>query len=257
LDKLKFPFSQVVSSGKLEDMPDIERLWQNHNSILENCRLCPRLVAWREEIASRRRRAFYDWDYWGKPVLGFGDIHARLLVVGLAPAAHGGNRTGRVFTGDSSADFLIGALYRAGFANQPTSTHKSDGLALTDIFISAVCRCAPPDNRPTPEELQTCRPYLERELELLERVQTVVALGQIAFDGMLRLLRDQGHTLPKLKFKHAAGYELGGELPTIIASYHPSRQNTQTGRLTEAMFDEVWEKARASLKPGSTYRSIS
>lgn len=238
-------------------MPDIERLWQNHNSVLENCRLCPRLVAWREEVASKRRRAFYDWDYWGKPVLGFGDRHARLLVVGLAPAAHGGNRTGRVFTGDSSADFLIGALYRAGFANQPTSTHKSDGLALRDVFISAVCRCAPPDNRPTPDELHTCRPYLERELELLERVQTVVALGQIAFDGMLRLLRDQGRPLPKLKFKHAAGYELGGDLPTIIASYHPSRQNTQTGRLTEAMFDEVWEQAKASLKPGSVYRSIS
>jgi uracil-DNA glycosylase len=229
-------------------MIDKKWLWKNHNNRVENCRLCPRLVEWREEIASKRKRAYSSWEYWGKPVLGFGDLSSRILIVGLAPAAHGGNRTGRIFTGDSSADFLIGALYRAGFANQPTSSHKTDGLELRDVFISAVCRCAPPDNRPSPEELRACRPYLERDIELLENIQVIVALGQIAFDGVLRILKDRGNALPKLKFSHGAVYDPDPGSPVLIASYHPSRQNTQTGRLTQEMFDKVWEKAQDILK---------
>jgi uracil-DNA glycosylase len=235
-------------SGKLEGMVEKERIWQEHNELLENCRMCPRLVAWREDVARVRKRAYIDWEYWGRPISGFGDRNARMLVVGLAPAAHGGNRTGRIFTGDSSAEFLIGALHRAGFSNQPTSIHREDGLELTDTFISAVCRCAPPDNRPSPDELQNCQPFLEREIEMLERVKVVVALGQIAFDQMLRLYRSHGHTLPRLKFGHGSVFNLEKKLPILIASYHPSRQNTQTGRLTEPMFDEVWKKARLLLE---------
>jgi uracil-DNA glycosylase len=234
-------------SGKLESMQKSDLIWLEHNLLLENCTLCPRLVSWREEVARKKRRAFLDWEYWGKPVLGFGDRRARLLIVGLAPAAHGGNRTGRVFTGDSSADFLMAALYRAGFANQPSSVHREDGLELRDVFVSAVCRCAPPDNRPSPEELDACQPFLEREIYFLENIRAVVALGQIAFDRLLRMYRFQGHDLPRLKFGHGAVFSLGKNLPVLIASYHPSRQNTQTGRLTELMFDVVWEKARAVL----------
>jgi uracil-DNA glycosylase len=216
--------------------------WDHHISEVTGCRLCPRLVAWREEVAAVRRAAYRDWDYWGRPIPPFGDRQAQVLVVGLAPAAHGGNRTGRVFTGDSSADFLFRALHKAGFANQPTSTHKEDGLELNDVFISAVCRCAPPANRPTPEEIRNCLPYLERELGMLPTVRVIVALGQIAFEHSLRLLRTQGHDLPRLKFGHGVAYDLGEGLPWMIGSYHPSRQNTQTGRLTAAMFDDIWHK---------------
>jgi uracil-DNA glycosylase family 4 len=178
----------------------------------------------------------------------------------LAPAAHGGNRTGRIFTGDSSGDFLFSALYRAGFANQPTSSHRGDGLALTDIYIAAAARCAPPDNKPTPEELATCRPYLEREIALLDRVQVIVALGRIGFEAFLKVYEGRpgfaGRTALLAQFAHAAVLPLGPGLPTAVTSYHPSRQNTQTGRLTLAMFDRVWERVRELLGPNPVENSV-
>ncbi len=226
-------------------LTDLESLEQ----AITECRRCPRLVAWREEVARTRRRAYRDEDYWGRPVPGFGDPAARVLVVGLAPAAHGGNRTGRVFTGDSSGDFLYAALYRAGFANQPTSTRPGDGLALHDLFIAAVCRCAPPANKPLPEEIANCLPYVAAEIALLDRLQVIVVLGRIAFDAVLRLYRGHRHPVPRLAFAHGAVHRLGPGLPWLVCSYHPSRQNTNTGRLTEAMFDEVWATARGLLRP--------
>jgi uracil-DNA glycosylase len=218
------------------------------NARIVACRRCPRLVAWREAVAEKKRRAFRDWEYWGKPVPGFGDPAARLLVIGLAPGAHGSNRTGRVFTGDDSGVFLYRALYKLGFANQPSATSAEDGLRLKDVYISAVCRCVPPDNRPTPEELSTCRPFLAEELALLTQVQGIVLLGRIAMDGLIDLYRSQGISVPRVEFGHARVHRLGGGLPWWITSYHPSRQNTQTGRLTEAMFDEVWVKAKELLE---------
>jgi len=222
--------------------------WESLNSTIIDCRLCPRLVEWREEVARVKRRAFRDQTYWGRPITGFGDRNARLLVVGLAPGAHGANRTGRIFTGDGSGDFLFRALHKAGFANQPESRSVDDGLTLTDIFITAVCRCAPPDNKPLPSEISNCLPYLETEIRLLTQVQLIVALGGIGFENALRQYRSMGYTIPRLKFGHGAQYPLGEGLPTMLASYHPSRQNTQTGRLTEAMFDEIWSKARDLLE---------
>ena len=217
------------------------------NQTLLACRKCPRLVAWREQVAREKRRAYRDWEYWGKPVPGFGDPEARLLVVGLAPGAHGSNRTGRMFTGDASGDFLYPALHRAGFANQPGASRLDDGLALHDLFISAVCRCAPPDNKPAPGEIANCLPYLAQEMEILKNVQGVVALGKIAFDQVLRLYKGQGYSTGRLDFAHGAFYELGQGRPWLLASYHPSRQNTQTGRLTAAMFDQIWLGARSRL----------
>lgn len=213
--------------------------WDTLNTAIMECRACPRLVAWREEVARTKRRAYRNWDYWGRPVPGFGDRNARIVIVGLAPGAHGSNRTGRMFTGDSSGQTLYGALHRAGFANQPTWERADDGLVLQDVFVTAVGRCAPPDNKPAREELLTCRPFLERELALLP-VQVVLALGKIAFDGLLALWRDAGHAIPALPFVHGACYDLGEGLPQLRASYHPSRQNTQTGRLTLEMFDAVF-----------------
>lgn len=217
--------------------------WDSLNTEIMSCRACPRLAAWREEVARTKRRAYRDWEYWGRPVPGFGDRNARIVIVGLAPGAHGSNRTGRMFTGDSSGETLFGALYRAGFANQPTWERADDGLILGDVFITAVGRCAPPANKPTREELLTCRPFLARELALLP-VERVLALGKIAFDGLLALWRDQGHSIPTLPFAHGARYDLGEGLPQLYASYHPSRQNTQTGRLTLAMFDAVFAALR-------------
>jgi len=218
--------------------------FQELNMTLTACRLCPRLVSWREQVAREKRRAYRDWDYWGKPVPGFGDPAARVLVVGLAPGAHGSNRTGRMFTGDASGDFLYAALHRAGFANQPVSKHRDDNLVLQDMYISAVARCAPPDNRPTPAEINTCLPYLRQEMALLTQVEVIVALGRIAFDTILRLYANGAQRsdfeMRKFHFTHGAGYRLGSHAPQLIASYHPSRQNTQTGRLTPAMFDSVW-----------------
>lgn len=225
--------------------------WDDLEARVVACRLCPRLVAWREETARVKRRAFRDEDYWGRPVPGWGDRRARVLVVGLAPAAHGGNRTGRIFTGDSSGDFLFGALHRAGFANQPLSRSRDDGLELSDVYIAAAARCAPPDNKPLPAELAACRPYLRQEIDLLDRLRVVVALGRIAYEAVLKVYAEapgcasRAALLPQ--FAHAAPVTLGPGLPLVITSYHPSRQNTQTGRLTAAMFDRVWALARAAL----------
>jgi len=221
--------------------------WQTLDAGLAACRLCPRLVAWREEVARTKRRAYLAEDYWGRPVPGFGDPAAQALAVGLAPGAHGANRTGRMFTGDSSGDFLYAALYRAGFASRPSSMHRGDGLVLKDLFISAVCRCVPPANKPTASEIATCLPYLAQELALLARVQVIVALGRIAFDGVLHVMRDRpgfSEQTGPFRFAHGATFRLGENLPWLIASYHPSRQNTQTGRLTAAMFDAVWETVK-------------
>jgi uracil-DNA glycosylase len=207
------------------------------------CRKCPRLVKYREAIAREKRRAFRAWDYWGKPVPGFGDPRARLLILGLAPAAHGGNRTGRVFTGDRSGDFLYRALYRTGFANQEQATHRGDGLALRDAYIAATLRCAPPANKPLPRELANCRGYLERELEIL-RPRAVLALGSIAMRAYLRILKERGEiaSLAEFPFAHGASYALPGDLPRLFASYHPSQQNTFTGKLTEKMMEKVFRE---------------
>lgn len=214
--------------------------WETLEREIGACRRCPRLVAWREEVARVKRRAYAAWDYWGRPVPGFGDRAARLVIVGLAPGAHGSNRTGRMFTGDSSGQTLFGALYRAGFASQPTWERADDGLVLHDAFITAMGRCAPPQNRPTAQELAACRPFLERELELLPTARIVLALGQVAFDGYLRLLREREIAVPRAKFGHGVRVDCAPPLPTLIAAYHPSRQNTQTGRLTQEMFDAVF-----------------
>lgn len=231
-------------------MCDSVTAWNDLEAQITSCRRCPRLVAWREEVARVKRRAYRDETYWGKPVPGFGDRKARVLIVGLAPGAHGANRTGRMFTGDSSGDFLYAALYRAGFANQPVSRSRDDGLILRDAFISAACRCVPPDNKPTADELNACLPFLAREMALLSDVRIIVALGRIAFDAVLRvysLAQPDSAGKADLKtpvFAHNAQMALGPGRPLLIASYHPSRQNTQTGRLTVAMFDAVWAKVR-------------
>jgi len=222
--------------------------WSTLESSILPCGLCPRLGAWREEVARVKRRAYRDADYWGRPVPGFGDRNARVLIVGLAPGAHGANRTGRMFTGDSSGDFLYAALHRAGFASQPTSRDRDDGLTLQDAYISAACRCAPPDNKPTMEELAACRPFLIKEVALLPDVRVVVALGRIAFATVLRVYADRScaPASPPL-FAHNAAFSLGDNLPALVSSYHPSRQNTQTGRLTTEMFDTVWATVQMSL----------
>ncbi len=225
-----------------------DKLAALHDEIIA-CRACPRLVAWREEVATVKRRAYRDEDYSGKPVPGFGDPAARLLLIGLAPGAHGANRTGRAFTGDGSGDFLYAALHRAGFANQPTSRTRDDGLRLRDCFITMPVRCVPPQNRPTAQELDACRPFMAREIALLPHVQVVLCLGRIAFEHYLRFLREAGHDTPRLAFAHGAHYSLGNDLPELLCSYHPSLQNTNTGRLTPAMLDDVLAQARALLRP--------
>ena len=205
-------------------------------------------MAHREDVARAKVARFREWAYWGRPVPGFGDPRARLLVVGLAPAAHGGNRTGRVFTGDESGNWLYAALHRAGFANQPTSVARDDGLRLDDAFVTAVARCAPPDNRPTPEEIATCRRHLLDELAVLDRVRVVVALGQVAHAGFLAAARVHGVAVPRPapRFAHGAEHALAPRL-TLLCSYHPSQQNTFTGRLTRPMLDAVFSRARALL----------
>ena len=220
--------------------------WRTLNAELTTCRACPRLVAWREKVAREKRRAYKDWEYWGKPVPGFGDPHARLFIVGLAPGAHGSNRTGQMFTGDSSGDTLFAALHRAGFANQPSARRREDGLVLHDAFITAIGHCAPPQNKPTRAELNACQPFLRREWELMPQVKVVMALGKMAFDDILRLWRADGFDVPRLKFRHGAEavINLNGRTVHLLASYHPSRQNTQTGRLTPQMLDDVFARAR-------------
>jgi uracil-DNA glycosylase family 4 len=219
------------------------------NEEIIRCRKCPRLVEYRERVAREKRLSFRGCEYWGKPVPGFGDTHAKLLILGLAPAAHGGNRTGRVFTGDRSGDFLFDALYRTGFANQPTSTHRGDGLALKNAYIAAGIRCAPPANKPLPSELSNCRPYFERELEIL-RPGAVLVLGSIAMRVYLGLLKNHGEikSLAAFRFGHGVSYELPGNLPRLFASYHPSQQNTFTGKLTKAMLAKVLKDIRRFLE---------
>ena len=213
------------------------------------CRLCPRLVEYRERVAKIKRRAFLGWEYWGKPVPGFGDPKAEMFIIGLAPAAHGGNRTGRVFTGDRSGDFLYRALYDAGFASQPTSVSINDGLALSNVYIAAAVRCAPPDNKPTPDEFRNCRPYLEREFGLLPRPRVVVVLGKVAMDAYLTILKTQGKIARRsaFAFGHNRAHRTGPDQPVLICSYHPSQQNTSTGKLTAAMLAAVFKRAKEYL----------
>jgi len=209
-----------------------------------SCTRCPRLVVYREQVAREKRRAYRDQEYWGKPVPGFGDPHARVLIMGLAPGAHGSNRTGRPFTGDASGKFMYPVLYETGFANQPAATDRDDGLKLTDLYITAAVRCAPPDNKPLPQELASCSAFLDRELAGLKEVKVVVALGKIGFDAYLNYLKRKGVLQGKKEyiFKHGAHYALpDGRI--LLASYHPSNQNTQTGKLTRQMFVEIFKRA--------------
>ena len=217
-----------------------------------SCRHCPRLVEWREHMARTKKKAFIDCEYWGKPVHGFGDIKGRVLILGLAPGAHGSNRTGRMFTGDASGNFLYRALYRARFANQPKAISIDDGLKLNDVFISSVCRCAPPGNKPTREEIINCRDYLEREIALMKNMAGIVALGKIAFDSTLDLIKKQYgvKVADQPKFGHGRLYfsnSHSSSSPWLLTSYHPSRQNTQTRRLTPQMFQEIWETVKDLL----------
>lgn len=208
-----------------------------------NCRACPRLVKWREKIALEKRRAFQHDIYWGKAVPGFGDESAQILIVGLAPGAHGANRTGRMFTGDRSGDWLYGALHRAGLANQPNSDRIDDGLLLNNVYISAAVHCAPPDNKPTPAERDRCSPFLARELKALTEVKVIIALGNFAYESLWRQLSSQNLLLPKPRPKFSHGLEILLPKITLLGSYHPSQQNTFTGRLTEPMFDQVFSRA--------------
>lgn len=228
-----------VAELKSQSLEEIEKQ-------VVNCFLCPRLVEWRERVAREKVRRFQHETYWGRPVPAFGDHKAQLLVLGLAPAAHGGNRVGRIFTGDRSGDWLFRALHRAGFANQSTSSHRGDGLTLTNCFISATARCAPPDNKPLPSEVANCRRYLQAEVDLLwPQLRVVVVLGRIAHEAWLNQLRHRGVEVPKPSptFGHLLEHAFAGA-PTMLCSFHPSQQNTQTGRLTEPMFDAVWQRAR-------------
>jgi uracil-DNA glycosylase family 4 len=223
----------AVSEGGMMDA--LEQV----NRDIVGCRACPRLVEWRERVGREKRAAYRDEEYWAKPVPGFGDPAAKLLIVGLAPAAHGGNRTGRVFTGDRSGDWMFGGLHRSGFANQPTSQHVGDGLELIGAYVAAAVRCAPPGNKPLPAERANCAPFLRREMALLAGVRCIVALGKFAADAVADLLAVR----PRPRFGHGAESELPGG-STLLCSYHPSQQNTFTGKLTVEMFDAIWTRAR-------------
>ncbi len=215
------------------------------NAEVVACTRCPRLVVYRGKVAEEKRRAYRDWDYWGKPVPGFGDPNARVLILGLAPGAHGSNRTGRPFTGDSSGNFMYPVLYETGFANQPTASDREDGLMLTDAYITAAARCAPPDNKPLPQELANCAPFLDTELGGLKNLKVIVALGKIGFDAYLNYLKRSGAISSKALyvFRHGAHYQMpNGKI--LLASYHPSNQNTNTGKLTRQMFVEIFREAR-------------
>ena len=238
-----FPFA-VDPRPHPDRAPHLAALAELEREIVE-CRRCPRLVKHREQIARERRAAYREWTYWGRPVPGFGDPDAWLCIVGLAPAAHGANRTGRMFTGDRSGDWLYRALYRAGLANQPQATHRDDGLRLVGAYVTATVRCAPPANRPTPAEREACRTFLERELDALPHVRVFVTLGGFAYAHLLRVLRDRGVRIPRPTpaFRHGRVIPLSPPYRACIASYHPSQQNTFTGKLTERMFDAVFRTA--------------
>jgi uracil-DNA glycosylase family 4 len=222
-------------------MPNADRKLAQLQRQVIACTRCANLIAYCRLVAKKKRRMYLDWDYWGKPVPGFGDPRAELLILGLAPGAHGSNRTGRMFTGDRSGDFLYRGLHAAGFANQPTSRDRNDGLELRNCYITAALRCAPPKNKPSPQELRNCQPFMERELELLTHVRAVLVLGRIAFDSYLRVLgkREGFPRRSTLVFSHGASFTLAADLPRLFCSYHPSQQNTQTGRLTPEMFQQV------------------
>ncbi len=230
----------------MDDKPGALRLLQQE---IIACHKCPRLIDHCRRVASIKRRAFLDWEYWGRPVPSFGDPSAEVLLLGLAPAAHGANRTGRMFTGDRSGDFLYRALYETGFATQPTSVSREDGLELRNVYVTAAAHCAPPDNKPSPEELENCRHYLMRELDLLPRVRVVIALGRIAFDAYLANLRDRGliRSRSAFQFGHNREHRTGEGHPLLISSYHPSQQNTSTGRLTPKMLRDVFLRAKRYL----------
>ncbi len=222
------------------------------------CRRCSRLVAYLQDISSRKPKRYRDWDYWSKPLPSFGDPEARVLIVGLAPAANGGNRTGRMFTGDRSGEWLFNALYQFGFANQPNSLRADDDFKLNDCYITATIRCAPPENKPLPEEIENCRPYFLKEIDLLKKVQVIVPLGQIAFAQTLKSLRQKGFDIPSLSFGHGKIYSLRTpnsvgnadlrSLRTLITTYHPSQQNTQTGKLTRPMFHRVFKMIKEKVR---------
>ena len=219
------------------------------------CRKCPRLVAYLQEVSQHKPRRYRDWDYWSKPLPSFGDPDARVLIVGLAPATNGGNRTGRMFTGDRSGEWLFNALYQFGFANQPNSLRSDDDFKLDDCYITATIRCAPPKNKPLPEEIENCRPYFLEELDLLKKVEVIVPLGQIAFTQTLKSLRQKGFDIPSLSFGHEKIYPLrtpNFQLRTLITTYHPSQQNTQTGKLTKPMFHKVFRMVRSRLEVRSS-----
>ena len=232
--------------------PELARLEDE----MVRCRRCPRLVEWREQVAREKRAAFRDWDYWGRPVPGFGDPDARVLLLGLAPAAHGANRTGRVFTGDRSGDFLFASLHRTGFANRPAAVSIDDGLRLADCFIAAAVRCAPPANRPTPEERDTCAPWLEAEARELGALRVIVCLGAFAWDVGLRLRAALGDPTPRPRPRFGHGAEAAGARLALLGTYHPSQQNTFTGKLTPAMLDAVFTRAR-QLAAGAPVRGAA
>jgi uracil-DNA glycosylase family 4 len=233
-------------------MTELDRLQQR----IVHCRLCPRLVQWREHIAKRKTKRFEDLEYWGKPNPSFGDPGAQLLLIGLAPAAHGGNRTGRMFTGDRSGDWLYRALHKFGYANQPASVSRNDDLRLKDCYITATCRCAPPQNKLLPAEILACRPFLIKEMKMLRRVRIIVGLGKVGFDTAASALCELGlrTETTKLRFSHGAEYSITGRL-TLLASFHPSQQNTFTGRLTEPMFDAIFRRTRSLLKTSAPPRN--
>ena len=224
-------------------MPDSLDVLQSE---IAACTLCPRLRDYTAAIARTKRRAYLEWEYWGKPVPSFGDADARVLILGLAPGAHGSNRTGRMFTGDRSGDILYRVLHRTGFASQPVSRSRDDGMQLRGLYITAACHCAPPGNKPTPAEIRNCRPYFERELELMPGLKVVVALGKIAFDNYLDVLKSRGAIASRAAFRfgHNCEYRTGSGYPVLLASYHPSQQNTSTGKLTEKMLTDVFRRAR-------------
>jgi uracil-DNA glycosylase len=236
-------------------MTEIQRYLNELNLEIINCRTCPRLVEWREKVSRAKKKAFINWEYWGKPVPGFGDIKGKILILGLAPGAHGSNRTGRMFTGDASGNFLFPALHESGFANQSESFSVNDGLKLKNIFISAVCRCVPPDNKPTKAEIDNCRPFLNREIRHMKKLEGIVALGKIAFDSAVYLIKNQYDLsiIPSPKFVHGNIYfsNESTKCPWLLASYHPSAQNTQTRRLTMQMFQEIWRTAKKLLENNS------
>ena len=230
---------------------NFKRELENLQKVVIQCHKCPRLVAYLKEVSRNKPKRFRDWDYWGKPLPSFGDPTARFLIIGLAPAANGGNRTGRMFTGDRSGEWLFGALHRFGFANQPNSSRRDDDFALSDCYITATIRCAPPDNKPLPEEIENCRPYFLRELDLLKSVRVLVPLGQIAFMQTLKSLRIKGLEIPPLSFGHGKIYSLrtpNSQLRTLITTYHPSQQNTQTGKLTRPMFHKIFRMVTKTLE---------